>query len=150
MRIFCDTNIILEFLQKRLHANEVEKVLDYASKHKADLIISDGSFYTITYITEIHLKKTTALSASERINKLRTILKAILYDFIIAHHSNKTLLNGVNDCLFSDLEDSYQAQAAIESGCDILLTINDNHFTGLKDNPYTKVLTPIQFLEFYK
>jgi len=147
MRIFCDTNIILEFLQKRAYADDVERVLDYASANHAELYISCGSFYTITYITEMFLKKTSVLSKSERLIQLRNILQSILNDFIIAPQSNRILTNGVLDDSFSDLEDSYQAQSAIASSCEVLLTINDKDFVGLKDNSTIQVLTPQQFVE---
>lgn len=149
MRIFCDTNIILEFLQKRVYADEVEKVLDYAESCDAELFISSGSFYTITYITEVHLKKVVNLSADERLDQLRNILLGVLAEFSIVPHSNRTLLNGVVDESFTDLEDSYQAQAARNAACDILLTINEKHFAGLQQDTNIKVLTPTQFVEQY-
>lgn len=149
MRIFCDTNIILEFLQKRVYADEVEKVLDYAESCDAELYISSGSFYTITYITEVHLKKSVNLSADERLDQLRNILLGVLAEFLIVPHSNRTLLNGVVDESFSDLEDSYQAQAAKNAACDILLTINEKHFAGLLQDKNIKILTPTQFVEQY-
>jgi len=66
---------------------------------------------------------------------------------LIAPQSNRILTNGVLDDSFSDLEDSYQAQSAIASSCEVLLTINDIDFVGLKDNSTIQVLTPQQFVE---
>lgn len=149
MRIFCDTNIVLEFLQKRMYADEIEKVLDYAESCNAELYISSGSFYTITYITEVHLKKVANLSANERMDQLRNILLGVLAEFSIVPHTNRTLFNGVIDGAFTDLEDSYQAQAAKNAACDILLTINNKDFVALLQDKNIKVLTPVQFVEQY-
>ena len=52
MKIFCDTNIIMEYLQQRSQCETVEKLLVYAFKEKHSLYISFGSFYAITYLVE--------------------------------------------------------------------------------------------------
>lgn len=149
MRIFCDTNIILEFLQKRTYADDVERVLDFADVSGSELYISIGSFYTITYITEVYLKKVANLSPNKRLDQLRNILLSILAQFSVVPHSNRTLFEGVIDESFLDLEDSYQAQAAMSADCDVLLTINEKHFVGPLQGHKIQVMTPVQFLEQY-
>ena len=58
--------------------------------------------------------------------------------------TNESLLRGVIDLRFDDLEDSCQLQAAVSAGCHYLLTFN------VKDYPPSgsqiKVVTPEQFL----
>lgn len=54
MTIFCDTNIVLEFLQERKLVDEVRRIIAHAISNGDDLFISFGSFYTITYLTEIY------------------------------------------------------------------------------------------------
>ena len=56
MIIFCDTNIVLEYLQQRQYASQVEQILHNALQNGDQLFISIGSFYTITYLTERYLK----------------------------------------------------------------------------------------------
>ena len=57
MNIFCDTNIIMEFLQQRKFVTEVGQILAYAIQQEDDLFILSGSFYTMTYLTERYLKE---------------------------------------------------------------------------------------------
>lgn len=145
MKIFCDTNIIIEFLCRREQADLIERVLRFESD-KNQYFISVGSFYTITFIIEKYLRKETDLSANQRLGKLREILLSILSDFNIAPLSYHNLKNGVNDNNYIDLEDSYQCQAALSSQCDVLLTINKKDFVS-SENLY--VCTPQEFIEKY-
>ncbi len=48
MKIFCDTNIIAEFLEKRLQFEAVAKIIKL-SPDKNTLFLSEGGFYTITF-----------------------------------------------------------------------------------------------------
>ena len=77
MRIFCDTNILMEFIQQRRFVQQVEQVLSYAEKNGHLLYISLGSFYTITYLVERYLKEED-LDKDTRIEILRTVIKLIL------------------------------------------------------------------------
>lgn len=148
MNIFCDTNIIMEYLQQRNQYALVEKVFLYATNGNHNLFISFGSFYTITYLSEKYLKREN-LSKEDRIKKLRLILNGIFETFRFAYQTSNGMKSGVNDNNFDDLEDSYQAHIAQESGCDILLTINDKHFAAFAEKSSIKVLTPQQFIDKY-
>ena len=146
MNIFCDTNIIMEYLQQRSQCALVERVLVYAIEKKYNLYISYGAFYTITYLTEKYLKQEN-LSKEDRIKKLRLILNGIFETFHFAYQTSNSMKSGVNDTLFDDLEDSYQAHIAQESGCNVLLTINERHFATFAGEKTMDVLTPQGFIE---
>ena len=148
MKIFCDTNIIMEYLQQRSQCELVEKVLISAYKGKHSLYISFGSFYTITYLVERYLKA-ESLSKEERMNKLRAILNDILNTFAFAHQTSHSIESGINDLLFSDLEDSYQGHIAEDSNCDVFITINEKHYSSFAQNSSVEVMTPQQFIEKY-
>ena len=149
MTIFCDTNIIMEFLQQRRYSAEVSRILTNALQTDDKLLISVGSFYTITYLTEKYLKADLSLSKKERIDRLREILKSILTSFKFADLSTSSIKDGVNDQAFSDLEDSYQAHVAEDCGCEVLLTINKQHFKYFANSSHIKVLTPVEFIDQY-
>lgn len=149
MNIFCDTNIIMEYLQHRRFAEQVKQILQYAAKNHENLFISFGSFYTITYLTERYLKTDETLNKEARISLLRYILRGVMGTFMFADQHDASINNGVNDSLFDDLEDSYQAHVAEDTGCDILLTINKRHFTRFESNYPVKVMTPIEFVESF-
>ena len=148
MKIFCDTNILLEFIQQRKLVQQVEQVLSFAEKNDHLLYISFGSFYTITYLVERYLKD-ESLSKESRIEKLRIILNGVLDLFQFAVPSSIAMAEGVNDQLFSDLEDSYQAHTAIEQGCDIILTIDVRHFSKFSESGAIDVMDPQAFIEKY-
>ncbi len=149
MKIFCDTNIIMEFLQQRQYVAEVNRILTDSIQKGDDLFISFGSFYTITYLTEKYLKSDLSLSKEDRINKLRYILNGILGTFKLCDLFTHSISNGVNDPLFEDLEDSYQAHTAEDMGCEVLLTINDQHYRHFSDDSAMKVMTPSEFILSY-
>ncbi len=148
MKIFCDTNILLEFIQHRKLVRQVEQVLSFAERNDFMLYISFGSFYTITYLVERYLKDEN-LSKEGRIEKLRIILNGVLDLFQFAVPSSFAMAEGVNDLLFSDLEDSYQAHTAIEQGCDLILTIDLRHFSKLSESGAIDVMDPQTFIEKY-
>jgi predicted nucleic acid-binding protein len=139
----------MEFLQERKFSEEVNFILKYAQHGACDLYISYGSFYTITYLSEKYLKAEESLSKEDRVARLRMILNSILNTFKLASQSEQTIHNAVNDSAFSDLEDSYQAHIAEETGCDILLTINEGHFSLFAKESPIKVMTPQTFVDTY-
>ena len=128
---------------------EVGQILAHALQKGDNLYISVGSFYMITYLTERYLKADQTLTKEERIAKLRLILNSILGTFKLANQSAKSMSDGINDELFDDLEDSYQAHVAEGMLCDVLLTINDKHFARYAVNSSIQVMNPRTFLETY-
>ena len=149
MIIFCDTNIVMEYLQQRKYASKVGQILSRASLNGDNLFISIGSFYTITYLTERYLKTDKLLTKEQRIARLRFILNGVLGTFKLADQFTDTIRDGVNDSTFDDLEDSYQAHVASDMGCDVFLTINEKHFIQFNENAQTEVMTPSSFIETY-
>jgi predicted nucleic-acid-binding protein len=147
MIIFCDTNIVLEYLQQRQYASQVEQILHNALQNGDQLFISIGSFYTITYLTERYLKAEQTLTKEDRLSRLRFILNGVLGTFNLADTLAHSISDGVNDLLFDDLEDSYQAHVSCDLGSDILLTINEKHFDRF--NGSVKVFTPSSYIETY-
>lgn len=145
MKIFCDTNILIEYLCKRTYADVIEDILSKDRKN-TQLFISVGCFYTITFIIEKYLRQVAHLSPEERMAQLREILLGVLSDFNVVSHTSFMLKLGVEDVHYKDLEDSYQNQAAINSNCDVLLTINKKDFTEIGG---IEVLTPLEFVAKY-
>ena len=57
MILFLDTNILIEFVEKRRYSEIVFTILDRCSKSDSHLYMSVGGFYTITYLIDRHLKQ---------------------------------------------------------------------------------------------
>lgn len=143
MNIFCDTNIIVEYLEKRLQFQAVERILQLPTD-KCKLYLSEGSFYTITFLVDRQLRRLEIYNP-ERLEQERKILSRILDTFDIAHAEKNGLLQGVASESFKDLEDSYQYQAALNCGADVLLTINIKDFQE-EASSKVKILTPQDFI----
>lgn len=147
MKIFCDTNIITEFLEKRLQYQAVARILALSSDNsdKHELYISEGGFYTITFLIDRQLRR-LEIYYPERLEKERKALSRILATFHISCAGKEGLERGVLDCHFKDLEDSYQYQAALNCQANVLLTINIKDFKDA-DQSKMKILTPEVFIE---
>lgn len=146
MRIFCDTNIITEFLEKRLQFEAVAKILSLPSD-KYQLYLSEGGFYTITFLLDRQLRRQEIYNP-DRLEKSKKALLRILSTFQIVAAGSDGLEKGVLDENFKDLEDSYQYQAALHCKADVLLTINIKDFRDA-DNSNIQILTPEVFVSIY-
>ncbi len=114
-----------------------------AEENGWECYISVGSFYTLTYLIELHLKRNGYNDKDQRIEKLREMLANVLSAFSIADIFSEDLIESVNNHGFTDLEDSYQL------GCNYLITININDFKGA-DTTSVKIVTPADFLPLAK
>lgn len=61
MKVFLDTNILMESITNRAHSTEVARIYNLYKIGVIDCYISQGSFYTITYLLEAYLKKNESL-----------------------------------------------------------------------------------------
>lgn len=60
------------------------------------------------------------------------MMRKVLSLFTVAEHDNETLLSGIDDVTYNDIEDSCQYQLALKHGCERLLTFNASDFpTGI-------------------
>jgi len=149
MKLFFDTCTVIDYLCNRQNANCVEDILRKVEEKEWECYISVGSFYTLTYLIELHLKRNGHTEKEERISKLREMLTNILSTFSVADIFKEDLLSSVNNTDFTDLEDSYQYKAAQNAKCDYLITINIHDFkdANMKD---LRVITPQDFLSEIK
>ena len=144
MRVFLDTNILMESITNRSHSIEIASIYNLYKNGVIDCYISQGSFYTITYLVEAYLKKTESLSKEQRLDKLRNILNNILLMSDICDISNEELSKGIWDANFTDIEDSYQYQNAIAEQCEYLITLNKKDFYTYNDQ--IEIVTPEEFI----
>src|SRR5574344_1159230 len=124
MILFLDTNILIQFVEKRRYSEIVFTILDRCSKSDCHLYMSVGGFYTITYLVDRHLKQ-EGKNNPERLKELKSILKYILSICNISSLDKEGIMSCLNNDDFVDLEDGYQFQSALYCGADLLLTINN-------------------------
>lgn len=143
MKIFLDTNVVMDYLASRGDVESVNRIFKDIEDNVHSAFISIGSFYTITYLTEIFLKN-KGFEKAERIQRLRDTLESLLGYINVAGHTKAQLLRGVRDVEFQDIEDSYQYQAALVADCECFITSNIKDFRDL-DSPLIDIVTPKEF-----
>ena len=57
MRIFVDTNIVSELLEERSQVDYIDRIFEKAEQEGWTRVLSVGSFYTITFLTERFLRR---------------------------------------------------------------------------------------------
>ncbi len=133
MKVFLDTNILLDAIVKRNAPHLTENatmILSLGEAGVIDLYMSVLSVPTIAYVLR---------------NMSATAMKGIIRDIVsvvdilpsLAGHVD-AMLEGSND----DIEDALQIQSAMEGSCDVVITRNGKDFST---SPIP-VLSPEDFL----
>lgn len=146
MKVLVDTNVILEVILQREQVNVAKSCLSMLSQGNHEAYLTVGGFYGMLYTVDNYLRKVMDLKKPDRIEALRSIMKQVLNKFQVAEHDRDSLLRSIDDKVFSDLEDSCQYQAALKSGCTLLITYNERDYVLSDDSP-VKVMTPQEFLD---
>lgn len=143
MKVFLDTNVILEFFIEREDVRTAAQLFNRLKDEKAEMYMSVGGFYTMLFLIDKYLRKELGLTGEVRIATLRSLAVKIVKAISVVEHDNESLLRGVEDMQFKDIEDSCQYQAAVAAGCDCIITYN------VKDYPHTlfPVFSPSDFLQ---
>lgn len=132
MKIFLDTNIIIDFLTKREpYSEEIKDIFQYSVEGKYELFISSVSVTNTYYIIS---KLENASLAKKKIAQLLELV-------YVLNVGQSTIMKAI-DSKFKDLEDGVQSFCAEEGKLKIILTRN------VKDFKWSNltVLTPKEFL----
>lgn len=132
MKLFIDTNVIIDFLRPTRQKHKVAIALfDYLVKAKHQIVISEDMITTIFY-----------LSKTEKLQALR-FLKSIQDKWLVLPFGKKTINQALDLSLEKnlDLEDTLQCLCAKNNQCDVLIT-NDISFYNCE----IKIQTASEFL----
>ena len=131
MKVFIDTNIVLDLLlQRRNFLINAEKIFSLAYKGKIVLYFSAVSFVSVTY----YLGKHTNKDIKAVLKDLCKIVKILPF--------NQRIIENTLHSNFKDIEDGYQYFTAKENNIRIMITRNVKDF--LVDD--ISVVTPEEFL----
>ena len=131
MKVFIDTNIVLDLLlQRRNFLINAEKIFSLAYKGKIVLYFSAVSFVSVTY----YLGKHTNKDIKAVLEDLCKIVKILPF--------NQHIIENTLHSNFKDIEDGYQYFTAKENNIRIMITRNVKDF--LVDD--ISVVTPEEFL----
>ncbi len=136
MKLFWDTNVMLDFLGERdPFYISAAKIATLADKREVKVICSALSYATISYFLTKYegLKKT-----KDKLRKFKVISEICELDELIIE-------KGLNSD-FSDFEDSLQYFSALRTECDIIITRNGKDFKKSQ----IPVMTPDEFLNSIK
>ena len=147
MRLFLDTNIFPEFINRRAQYESVCHLIDAIVEGKHSACISTGCIYTLSFLFERSLKA-QGIHKPEQTARLRSYLTEVLHVAELVDLSHYAAEQAINDEHFSDIEDSFQYQCALENGCDVFVTINVDDFKNA-DQLQMEILTPAAFVEKY-
>jgi predicted nucleic acid-binding protein len=78
MKVFIDTNVILEYTMERERAEIVDKLFDTLQNQGHQKLMSVGGFYTILYVIDKFLKKELLLDKDVRIKMIRSVMQRLL------------------------------------------------------------------------
>ena len=73
MKIFIDTNVFMEFFERRDRYYAVGKILDAIEDGVLEAVISTGGIYTMTYLLTLGLKRNN-IHKPQQTEKLRNAL----------------------------------------------------------------------------
>jgi predicted nucleic acid-binding protein len=147
MRLFLDTNIFPEFINRRAQYESVCHLIDAIVEGKHSACISTGCIYTLSFLFERSLKA-QGIHKPEQTARLRSYLTEVLHVAELVDLSHYAAEQAINDEHFSDIEDSFQYQCALENGCDVFVTINVDDFKNA-GQLQIEILTPAAFVEKY-
>ena len=141
-----DTNVVLEYLIQREQYETVRVMFMRMERLATEMFISVGGFYTMLFLVDKFLRRERSLVGEKRIQTLRWMMEGILHVIHVAEHDKESLLRGITDTNYRDLEDSCQYQVAAKTGCNYIISFNVSDFPKVKD-AQVQVLTPQQFLD---
>ena len=132
-RVLIDSNICLDVILNRApFALKAVEIIQYCEEGHFSGWIAAHSFDTIFYILSKQIGKKKAYKG---VHYIRDV-------FGVASVSEKTIDEALK-LKWPDFEDAIHYQAALQVGCDAIVTRNDNDFKNTK----LPVLSPFQFLE---
>lgn len=146
MRVFLDTNVVMEFLGHRTFKDDARKILEAAFQGGIEACMSAGGIYTLSYLLGIDLKKRN-IHEPGKTEKVRALMMELLGSYVsVIDVSHDGMLTALADKSFHDLEDAYQYYCAGENECEAVITINIKHFKG-RHRKTIPVYTPSEFVK---
>jgi len=135
MKVFLDTNVMLDFLGEcEPFFETAESIVNQSDKGKITIFVSALSFATCNYFLS---KKFGEAISRGKIIKFKILSEIVALDEMII---DKSILS-----TFSDFEDELQYFSALKANCQYIVTRNEKDFK----NSEIPVLSPSGFIEFY-
>ena len=132
-KIFLDTNVLLDLIERRSGLEMAEKIVEYVSKSSAErLYVSALTMANAAYV----IRRRTA-------QEVKICLSECMGFCNVLPMNDMQLYEVVRNGTAPDFEDNLQIMCAEYGGCDLIITDNVSHFRGHTDIP---VLSPEEFV----
>ena len=118
MRIFLDTNIVIDFLTSRVaQSSDAERLFQLSNFNDIELVVTDLTIVNVVYVCK-------------KVFPLQTIYEKIslLSDVITVIGIGSQAINSALELRSKDFEDAVQYFAARNYSCDYLVTRNQKDF----------------------
>ena len=151
MKVFLDTNIFLEYFERRRQYKAVSQLLSAVEDGSLKAVVSAGCIYTLAYLVRSEMKRQgihQGIHRPEQTLRVRQTLDIVLSMVTVAGISHKRMVSGNSDPAFDDIEDSFQYQCAVQNKCDALVTINLKDYRNA-DTSAMEILSPEAFVSRY-
>ena len=137
MKVFLDTNILIDYLSRREPFFEPAALLFQLGRNKkCQLYVASLSFATASFILQSHYKTTH--------KAIRELFNIITHMCFITAIDSRTIAEAITSDL-EDYEDAMQYSAAKHASVDVIITRNTKDFL----NASIPVQTPTEFIELY-
>ena len=135
MKIFLDSNIIVDFLDKSSIGNSSAKeVLRILKPKKSNVYVSPSTLNIVLYIFS---------KRNKNVKNVRAVLMEFFSQFIFTVEDN-IVMKKVFASTFEVLEDALQYHSALYSGIDLIIAKNKKDFLSEKG---IVILHPLEFIE---
>lgn len=135
MKLFLDTNVILDFVLNRLPFSEdASSIIEHATINKFEIFISSSSITDIYYIISKKYNKKIA----------HDFISDVVLNFKLTEVNHTTISDAVKST-FNDFEDAVQYQSALHANVNFIITRNVKDFAKSK----IKIFTPKEFIKKY-
>ena len=137
MKLFVDTNVMLDLIAHREpFYGDTVKLFSLVDRGEIGATVAAMSYSTCAYVLE---NKMTHEELSLALRLFSSIVSVAAVD-------EKVVRKAIaEDCRFTDIEDAMQYYAAIQAGCDYIITRNQKDFR----NSTIPVMSTKEFLDFY-
>lgn len=132
MKIFFDTNVILDIIQGREGSCVAQRILEYSRLDN----------FSRVYISFLSVANCAYVLRKLPHEEMLSIIKRISAIFYILPCNDMQILNA-GKIATPDYEDALQIACAEAADCDVILSSNTKHFCGFTAIP---VLTPSEFV----
>ncbi len=116
-RLFLDTNFVIDYFVREDFQGDSEKLITIEKRARTQFFIS---YLTIANFAYIMRKMQT--------EELKSLIRQICKSFIVISNTEAQIQKAL-ELSSKDFEDTLQYQAALDAGCDCIITRNEKDFS---------------------